>query len=163
MNVTTIYRCKCGKESERKYDAALCCLPSLRSSFKVGDIVTMNYGRGWFDGDIRWVVNPGVVLNPGPLPSPLSRVPPPNHGNCFAKCCTMGFFYVITAIDRSIDPDDDLERPRIHLLTKAMTGKEGYRQFYNYEEYLTKVRNPKRFLLQDSKDVIGEKAEYFGS
>lgn len=161
MESVIVYRCKCGKEYAEKYPAELCCLPALTPRLKVGDIVMMGYGCGWFDGDVRWVVNPKALKHPGVMPSPPSKKPPRNHGNCFDKCCTMGFYYVVTAITRD---EHRLSVPRIHLLTKAM-GKRinAYPHFYNYEEYLEKVKRPPRFVVKDSRSVIGRKTKHFGS
>lgn len=162
MNFTTIYRCECGKEHRGEYAADLCCRPPLRSTLKPGDIVTFGYGRGWFDGDRRWVINARIKVKPGPEVSANKK--PPKHWdslNCFDKCCTMGFYYVVTAVDRD---ERDLSRPRIHLETLAMSGKQGYRKFYNYEcPGLVKVERPKAYLIRTSRDLVGTTADHYGS
>ena len=115
----SIFRCPtCKSDYDTLKGAEACMAQGVDQPIvKVGDIVTTDYGYGWFDGDIRWVVNPKVRAAPGPLPSPPVRPCPKKRGNCFDSCCTMGFYYVVTAIDHSG------HRTRYHLFTKAMTGR----------------------------------------
>lgn len=60
-----------------------------RPKFNIGDIVTCGYGYGWFDGNDDWVINP----------KPKKTC----QHNCFDKCCTMGFYYVVHSIQTTDD------------------------------------------------------------
>ena len=76
----------CKKEYFNVHDAEKCEQQGVEKPlFKVGAIVYARAGYGWYDGDIRWVINPNVKIGGNP-----------KHGNCFGKCCTMAFYYVIT-------------------------------------------------------------------
>ena len=112
MKIITRFVCEiCNKEYANKIDAEVCENQGIDNmDAKVGDIVYVTAGYGWYDGDKRWVMNPDVKTDP-------------KHGNCFGKCCTMAFYYVITAITQ--DPED-LHRIRYHIYTNAMTGKQGH-------------------------------------
>jgi len=145
-------RCKVGKKTfsagnEKEFFDAFVKLVPVKPKVNVGDIVTKECGYGWFDGDKKWVVNPRQCDNRNP-----------KHGNCFQCCCTMGFYYVVTAIDRDFD---DISRLRYHLITNAMTGKDGHRQFYTYEGSITKVKRPKKYLITTSRKLLGQKVEYY--
>jgi hypothetical protein len=152
-----VFRCPvCKAGYPTRQEAEACVARGLDSPIvKVGDIVTLSYGYGWFDGDIRWVVNPEVRVSPGPEPSRPVRSCPRKKGNCFEPCCTMGFYYVITVIDHSG------HRTRYHALTKALTGKgrpAGGWTFNTGHVRPVLVKKPKRFLVKDSADLIGQKA-----
>lgn len=154
-----IFRCPICKSDHATLKGAEVCMAQGvdRPIVKVGDIVIAGYGYGWFDGDIRWVVNPQVVVNPGPEPSMRTQPCPGKHGNCFDSCCTMGFYYVVTAIDHSG------HRTRYHLFTKAMIGKDRPKSGWTYNDGHVRpelVKKPKRFLVKDSADLVGRKAEY---
>lgn len=154
-----IFRCPvCRKDYPTRKKAEECLAQGVDDPVvKVGDIVIMGYGYAWFDGDIRWVVNPNVRTAPGPLPSPVVRGCPKRRGNCFDSCCSMGFYYVVTEIDLHE------HRTRYHVFTKAMTGKERPKcgWTYNTGSCAPKlVKNPKKFLIKNSVSLIGQKAEH---
>jgi len=155
----SIFRCPVCKSDYKTLKGAEMCMAQGvdQPIVKVGDIVITDYGYGWFDGDIRWVINPKVLTVPGPTPSPAARPCPKKKGNCFDSCCTMGFYYVVTAIDHSG------HRTRYHLFTKAMTGKDRPKSGWTYNEGHCRpelVKKPAKFLGKDSADLIGQKAEY---
>lgn len=157
-----LFRCPICKQQYVKEKFAEDCLAKGVDApiVKVGDIVNMGYGYGWFDGDVRWVMNPEVRVNPGRDPSPPKRPCPKNDGSCFDPCCTMGFYYVVTAIDFSTE---DPHRTRYHVFTKAMTGKNRPKGAYTFGDGSGApklIRRPSPFVVKDSKSLIGKKAEH---
>lgn len=128
----------CGNEYEQKKQAIDCINSGDEPIVKVGDIVELKYGFGWFDGDSRWVINPDVDTS--------------KHG--FGRDCSMGFYYVVTHIDQ------ENHRTRYHVATKAMTGEQSYRSgwTYNIGHYTPKVIQAPDFVKNDSKNLIGKKA-----
>lgn len=145
------YTCEiCGTEY-KEFDEAAACEAQGRpkQTLKPGDIVTIGAGYGWFDGDRRWVLNPDV-----------KRKDHADGRNCFDRCCTMAFFYVITKAEECSSLGE--HRIRYHLLTKAMSGKQGHRKGYTYDQHHRtpkKVANPPAWVVGDSLDVIGEEAQ----
>ena len=149
MKTITRFKCEiCNKEYLDVNEAKQCETRGVEEPmFDVGDIVYKGAGYGWYNGDKRWVINPMVKLKGNP-----------EHGNCFDKCCTMAFYYVITAITQ------DLHSLRYHLYTKAMSGKQGHRCGYMYlaNPYVLKLIHPvPEFIINDSKELIGNEAEYY--
>jgi len=146
--IKTTYTCPiCNGTYNTKKAAEECLAKGFEPRFKVGDIVFARAGFGWYDGKKSWVSNPDVQKNP-------------QHGNCSGSCCTFQFYYVITFID--ID-EGNSHRPRYHLFTNAMTGKEGYRGGYTFDIHHRTpvlVKNAPMVVIKDSKKLIGEKAEY---
>jgi len=154
-----LFRCPICKQDYVKEAFARNCLARGldKPIVKVGDIVSMGYGYAWFDGDIRWVMNPNVRVNPGPEPSPAKKL---CRGACFGSCCTMGFYYVVTAIDHSTE---DPHRTRYHVFTKAMTGKKRPKGAYTFNTESGApqiIKRPSPFVVKDSKSLIGQKAAY---
>ena len=143
--VKTTYTCPiCNSTYDTREEAVKCLAKKFKPKFKVGDIVFVRAGFGWYDGEKRWVSNPNVKRNP-------------EHGNCFGECCTFQFYYVVTFID--VD-NDDSHRPRYHVFTNAMTGKEGYHGGYTFDVHHrtpSLVKNPPKFIVEDSKKLIGKK------
>ena len=151
--VTTIrYLCEtCGREYKKPEDAMKCEAVKETPVVKVGDIVTLKNGFGWYDGDDRWVINPEREGK---------KTKHKDNRNCFDSCCTMGFYYVVTAI--TPDPRDK-HRLQYHCFTNAMTGKNGYHEGYTYvgTHYTPKkVTRPPRFVVKDSQKLIGKLSEY---
>lgn len=139
----------CGIEYETIKECRDCEARGFHPTLKVGDIVLGNPGYGWYDGDRRWVVNPDV------------RNRPKKHAdgrNCFGVCCNYVFYYVVTKIDGH---EDNAHRPRYHLITNAMTGKEGHRGGWTYDIDHIKVSKtqPSESVLDDSKRLLGEEAK----
>lgn len=168
MKVQTVksYRCPiCRSTYDLKKDAEKCLAQGKDDPVaKVGDIVTLNYGRGWYDGDRKWVVNPELGNDKDPtIPSwkkKDERVKKnhPEDSNCFDSCCTMGFYYVVTKID--YDPRDK-HRIRYHVFTKAMQAASGYSNGYTFNSghyKPCKVENPPLEVLEESKKLIGRTA-----
>lgn len=136
-----VFQCTICKKEYKSKQAAINCMNSTDQQIvKVGDIVELRYGFGWFDGDKRWVINPDVDTS--------------KHG--FGADCSMGFFYVITHIDT------ENHRTRYHVMTNAMTGKKGYKGgwTYNKNHYTPKLIDAPEFVKQDSKNLIGKKAKW---
>lgn len=149
-----LYICEgCGKQYDRIVKAQECESKDPGEQLvEPGDIVTARYGFGWFDGDRRWVVNPDVKLRH----RDGKEVCPNGNGNCFSKCCTYGFYYVVTAVDTHN------HRTRYHLRTRAMGGKTGYRGGYTYtDDHITpkKVGSPSDFLVRSGRGLVGEKCK----
>jgi hypothetical protein len=143
----TTYRCPICKQGYDTQEGAMHCAEkgTEKPIVEVGDIVLGAAGFGWYDGDRKWIKNPDVKKHP-------------EHGNCFGICCTYAFYYVVTAIDT--DPRD-AHRIRYHLFTKAMSEEEGYNSGYTFNVghiRPRKVREPPKEVVEDSKDLIGEKA-----
>lgn len=135
---TTLYGCQiCGKQYLTEQDAIICeTRPASPRLVEVGDIVIGQPVFGWFDGDPAWVSNPQ------------------------AKNGDIAFYYVVTRVDGD---DQNPHRVRYHLFTKAMTGKEGYRCGFTFNEghiSIRKVSAPAALLVADSKDLIGRQAEH---
>jgi hypothetical protein len=142
MEVITKFFCPmCNSEHNQKADAQSCLDRGLdKTDLKVGDIVEIKYGYGWFDGDKNWVINPDVDRS--------------KHG--FSKKESMGFYYVITAIE----PHE--HRLRFYVITKAMTGEYGHKGGYTYltGHYAPKkIKAPENVVL-DAVDLIGTKFEW---
>ena len=144
MKTITKYICEiCNTEYVDKIEAEACEHQGLEKALvKIGDIVFVTAGYGWYDGDERWVMNLNVKKNP-------------EHGNCFGKCCTMAFYYVVTAIDQY---PNDLHRIRYHVWTNAMTGENGHKSGWICRgHHIPKlVKNPPEFVVKDSKKLIGK-------
>jgi hypothetical protein len=146
--ITTSYVCPiCEKGYPTREEAARCAARGKEKPIvKVGDIVLARAGFGWFDGSRDWVKNPDVKKHP-------------EHGNCFGECCTMTFYYVVTAID---DYEGDPHRIRYHLLTGAMSEEQGHRQRWTTVDGHYKprrVKDPPDKVLAESKKFIGSKAD----
>lgn len=158
-----IFRCPvCRKDYPTRKQAEECLAQGVEQPIvKVGDIVNMGYGYGWFDGDVRWVINPSVRKSPGPDPSPAARpCPKKKGGSCFDSCCSMGFYYVVTEVDHC---EDQPHRTRYHVFTKAMTGERRPMGGYTYNGGAGTpelVKKPKPFLVKSSASLIGLKAEH---
>lgn len=153
----TVYECStCLVRYGAREEAEACASqPIQKPLFHTGDIVTYVYGYSWFDGDKRWIVNPELLLKRDWEKRRYKCRK--SGGNCFDPCCTLGFYYVVTAVDE--DPQNQ-HRIRYHLFTKAMSGDNGYRGAFIYQDFISlkKVRNPSRSLVRDSMDLIGKKA-----
>lgn len=142
----------CGREYGTAAEALACeqQAPGKRL-VEVGDIVTASSGFGWYDGDRRWVRNPDVRLKQ--YGKNEWKKCPNGDDNCFARCCTYGFYYVVTAIDV------ERHRVRYHVGTRAML--KGYRFGYTYNEHhipLVKVKEPSSYLVHSGRGLIGRKA-----
>ena len=142
----TWYFCTwCDKRYPNEDQAEECFNRGFHPTLKVGDIVIAGIDRfGWFDGDEKWIAR---------AIDGVSRT-----GKLYA------FYYVVTEIDGDDShPWSDGHRPRYHLLTKAMTGKQGYRGGYTFDKkHLTprKVDNPPAEIVENSKDLIGQKVSW---
>ena len=84
MNEITYFQCSYCKQQYANKQQAIDCekQPIEKPCVEVGQIVEMCFGYGWFDGDKRWVINLDKKNAP--------RIT--EHGNCFDRCCTMGFW-----------------------------------------------------------------------
>lgn len=147
----TTFECQiCGAEFATENEAILCEQQEFAPKFKAGDIVTVGKGFGWYDGDKLWVSNPNIELRPDVCPN--------RHGNCFNECCTYQFYYVVTYVDCE---QRTSHRPRYHLATGAMSGKQGYRYGYTYDwgHIPPKlVANASPELREAGKTLIGHQA-----
>lgn len=164
--VAELFSCDVCHKTHNSYQRALDCEftePNLLN-VKVGDIVTAQFGFGWYNGDKRWLVNPELELTGSILVGDMS-VPVrkkgkcPNHSlswNCFDRCCTWGFYYVVT---------DMRLRKNSHLMiysvrTGAMEEPNGHIGGWTGSNHvrLTAVTDPPPFVVEDSKRLIGWQA-----
>lgn len=147
-----IYKCEiCRTEYPTEKECFECeNQPLDKPTVSVGDIVTLAYGFSWYDGDKNWVINPENEYG-------RNEECPNGHGNCFSECCTMGFYYVVTAIK------NHEHRVQYHVFTKAMTGKNGHHGGYIYDERHINpklVKNPPKKVVASSKDLIGKESSF---
>lgn len=151
MKIINKYACEICRTIYDKADDALECekqgIPKPKA--KVGDIVEFKYGFGWFNGNEKWVINPKVVRKK-------------KHGNCFGKCCTFGFYYVVTYISGVVDERHNV---KYYLATNAMSGKHGHHIGYelvNDSDSGFKIfKEPPKFVIEDSKNLIGKRVDFF--
>lgn len=120
----TIYICEgCGQKYDDPALAQACEAQKPAVKFQPGDIVTKGYGFGWFDGEAEWVRNIRVLNRRARHGRELTHLDgKTDDRNCFDGCCTIGFYYVVTAVD------EHEHRTRYHLRTLAM--KSGYKCGY---------------------------------
>jgi predicted nucleic acid-binding Zn ribbon protein len=163
------YACEsCGTEYRTVAEAAECearAAAAKKTRLEVGDIVFARAGFGWYDGDREWIANANKVDpqrrgNPGPIQKGKC---PNGDGNCFGECCTFKFYYVVTHIDEDNFNNEArrLHRPRYHLMTKAMTGKQGYGSGYTFDDghwKPTLAQGVPAAVRLASRALIGEKA-----
>ena|SRR5690348_10082995 len=139
MKVITEYQCEiCGRRYPTEMAAKNCERIPFKPQFKTGQIVMFYREFGWFDGDRKWVEKCTVAAR---------------------KEKRMRFYYVVTYVDR--DPRY-LHRVRYHIATKAMTGRQGYHIGYTFDQghYTpTVVKNPPKYVVKTSEDLLGEKAD----
>lgn len=156
MKTVTQYVCEICGEKYRTEKGALECEAQgspAAPAFQVGDIVTCGAGFGWFDGDPKWITNPALIEaykhgKPWPCPN--------GDGNCFSPCCTLQFYYVVTAVEG--EGGHEGHRVRYHVCTLAM--KESYRGGYTYDKHHitpVKVADPPEYVVRTSKSVLGQK------
>jgi hypothetical protein len=168
MKTRLVFSCEsCGTEYDNAEDARECedRAATAKPSVKVGDIVTAKSGFGWYDGDRKWITNAKVVER-GPVDWKVrsgrnkvlgKRKCPNGDSNCFGECCTYSFFYVVTHIEHVAK----YHTIRYHLATLAMTGKQGYRSGYTYDEghYTPRLaKKVPKYVRETSKKLIGQKA-----
>lgn len=138
----TLYQCEVCKATYVSKCKALECEASTgKPKFEVGDIVFARSGFRWYDGDKKWISNPGVLEKKNS-----------DHG--------YEFYFVVTHIDG--DPYDR-HRVRYHLATDAMTEESGYRTGYTFDngDHYTprKIKSPPERIVEASKELIGLEAE----
>lgn len=153
MRTIERYVCEiCAKDYATPEEAAKCERRGrMRQRFKVGAIVTAGAGFGWFDGDKRWVSNPGALKRGKKRSYEHKRL------NCMSACCTYRFYYVVSAVER---PREDPHGIRYHLFTGAMTGNDGYQAWWieDPRRYLQRVVAPPKLVVEASKAFIGKLA-----
>ncbi|KKM05074.1 hypothetical protein LCGC14_1757750 [marine sediment metagenome] len=161
MKTIEIYGCEvCGNEYRSAAEALECEATEETPLAEVGDIVFAKAGYGWYDGLKSWVSNAHLP------PAAQGRRANPEHGNCFADCCTYRFYYVVTKIDtddRDYGQIGEKHRVRYHLFTLAMTGKQGHRNGFTFaEQHIPpeKVENPPRAVVRGSKKLLGQAARH---
>lgn len=150
--MTTSYQCDlCRRVYETAAEAKACEARGVDASIvRVGDIVFVYHCFGWYDGEASWVSNPDVFLKRNGAKCPKGS------SNCFGSCCNFRFYYVVTAIDF------EGHRTRYHLVTLAMTGKNGHRGGYTFNAghfVPEKVKNPPAVVVETAKKLIGQKRE----
>ena len=141
------YRCTCGEEYLSREEAESCLATERGPSFAVGDVVLAGRFRfGWFDGDERWIAERRIA------------------DRKTASGEEFSFYYVVTHVDRDEAPYPQLRhRPRYHLATRAMAGRNGYASGYTFDEHhLTplKVENPPKLPGLAELVAAGEPAKH---
>lgn len=142
-----VYLCPvCGKGHLEKDYAIECSQRNEQPKHKVGDIVCMQLGYGWFDGDEKWVIN--------------------KRGYEFHNKPTYRFWFVITAITPKRPPlafhgDPDAHCIVYHVQTLALRiGDEGFsgwthlvthKRFYEVEEGI----EPPPEVVEAAKEMLG--------
>ena len=117
----TLYQCEvCKIVYGNKADALKCeSIGAMadKPTFEVGDFVitgSLDYGPfGWFDGDETWVI----------------KCPKGLHSKKDWDGKYYKFIYLVTAITPA---PREPHRTQVHLETRAMTGKSGYRSGVTY-------------------------------
>lgn len=152
----TVYVCSvCGTRYDLHRDAQACAdQPTDPERYKVGDIVIRGYGYKWFNGDRRWIENKSLMKRRGwkDLQRQCTR-----NRNCMERCCTLGFYYVVTKVDRC---PQDRHRVRYHLATGALAPAPGHRAAggFTYNEQhgsLILIRRPPKEVVRLSKAFLG--------
>lgn len=143
MKILKQYQCGiCKTIYDEQADAEKCEAQGLeKAEFELGDLVVTetSFGRfGWFDGDPAWVIKRGKDFRG-------------RSGE------TYSLIYVITAITPSSD-DWNLHRLCYHLVTKGMSGEQGYQQGYTLIEGHRGLCKVEANL--DGSDLIGQEASY---
>lgn len=141
MEIIVEYVCPiCRNRYTNNEDAINCVNSNETPKFKVGDIVEVKYGFGWYDGSKNWVINPDVDMR--------------KHG--FDKDSSMGFYYVITAIEM------DGHRVRYYVATNAMTEENGHKGGYTYikNHYTPKLIEAPEIVKLESNSLIGKKIDW---
>jgi hypothetical protein len=142
MKTETVYTCEiCGNTSPFPHVIKMCEAQGAEKAVaKIGDIVTLHAGFGWFDGDVNWVTDPRVLFHTAH----------PNT-NCFCPQCTFSFYYVVTFVDQAG------HTLRYHVATRAMTEGSGYahgwtRTRTHYTPVV--VTAPPAIVVEQSKDLL---------
>lgn len=155
----TIYECPtCNRRYYDRATAQACAeRPVDIERYKVGDIVLTTYGYSWFDGSRVWIENKRLL---GRKNWQKLRYRCRRFRNCSGRCCTLGFYYVVSKVDR--DPEDG-HRVRYHLATGALTPPKGMRAvggytFNEHHQSLVLVKRPPRQVLAAAKAFIGFEA-----
>jgi hypothetical protein len=152
---------RCFASYEDEGDAWRCESQPFDPEFGVGDIVTAHAGFGWYDGDRKWIRNPEVVEHEAhdlTLPGVRCKLRRnPDHGNCFGDCCSIAFYYVVTAVGNDARNPHRIE---YHVATKGM--KCAYRGGRTYDQghhTLSKVEHPPADIVAASLDLLGKRFE----
>ena len=114
----------------------ICQEDEYKPTAKVGDILYSQYpSYGWKDGDELWVHHRSKTETG------------------FEDNKLMSFFYVVTHIDRWEGREHE---PRYHLVTCAMSGKQGHRGGYigDLNSYTIAKKIPNK-VQKDAKKLIG--------
>lgn len=114
----TAYKCPtCGHLYETQEAVEYCYNSTGEQEFSVGDVVVIERGYGWYDGDPAWVLD--------------------REGYEFHGEKTYRMYYVVTAVDLDLHPNSYQEvgpckekvrghRLRYHVASRAWNGKDGY-------------------------------------
>lgn len=157
----TVYQCSvCLKRYDKREDAQACVdQPVDLPNYRVGDFVVVKYGYSWYSGSPKWIINRDLMRKPHW--KARRHACRRNDGNCFDRCCTLGFYYVITLIDRS---PENPHRIRYHLVTMALTGRyRGGAGGYTYNSghiTLSPARKVPATVIKDSKELLGVETQY---
>lgn len=154
MNIITLYECSFCHKRYENYEEAKACESAGRPKplLKVGTIVTLGGGFGWFDGDSKWVANYkkiGPMNSPGPNGDAFQVRTrgkcPSGNDNCHGSCCNYIFYYKLIKIE--IDGHNLI----YHFKTKAM--KSGYSEEKFNTQYLREGTLPCSLLIIKDKNI----------
>jgi hypothetical protein len=137
----------CGRH-HAAYPLLKACMQSTeKPAAQVGDIVMIENGYGWFDGDEAWVYG--------------------RNGYKFHQKPTLQFWFVVTAITgyaghRSHRPEGepDLHRLSYHVQTLAIKngqsgGMGGWTTMTRHIPFKTATRKPPEAVVEASRGMIG--------
>ncbi len=133
-----IYECPiCNNRYDTKPEAEACLAIGVDERLRVGDIVEVKFGYGWYDGQKDWVINPEID---------------PNKTHGFGRKVSWGFYYVVTDVEISG------HRVRYSVATKAMTGENGHRGGWTGKNhYMPKKVDAPQSVIDESRELIGNK------
>lgn len=140
-----VYLCRvCGKGHFLKREAQACEASTEKPRAKVGDLVLIQKGFGWYDGDPAWVVEHG--------------------GYEFHGQKTHAFWYIVTSLQpvhraRPLIGEPDCHVPVYHLWTGALQRQEtsGWtRVKTHYWQWKEDKRKPPEGLAQKGAHMLGK-------
>ena len=148
-DLSPVYLCRtCGRGFFSKEHALRCERSTETPLAEVGDIILLQRGYAWFDGDPAWVIQRG--------------------GYKFHEMRTHVFWHVVTAIEprparpRPLFGDPDAHQLRYHVATLAMVSQAtgGWTHPKTHTWHDGTDRRPSRAVIEQAATLIGRKFEH---